>query len=299
MKKIILVILVCLYCLPLRAQEYPSPPVEVNDNSGYSLFSNINVVGYAGSWWLYRNLKNNGSWNGIYIDTRLSEARKPRGIWSLGVYGIASWSRFESNLTRYSSHTEEYGAGIVIGYYTERFSVRRPMFLGTSLGFKYSSDIGESKLKSGTYRGVQNDLILSLGFNFNIVKTPVPGDNMWPRTQVQISLEKPLNTSRTTSWNGQQFESDKWDRAYIDGTIRQSIINYYYSVKLVITPKIIGGYSHSFGDNKDNYSIGAEVALHKPMEDDYLSVYWMFKGNGKFDRNLSVVGLNINFALIF
>ncbi len=295
----VIIVVMCL-SLALWAQEYPSPPDEVvNGNSNYTIFSNVNVVGFAGHWWLMKNLKNRGSWNGVYIDARLSESRQLKGIWSLGVYGSAAWSRFESNLTRYSAHTEEYGAGIVIGYYTERFSIRRPMFLGTSLGVKYSSDIGESVKRAGTYRGVQNDVILSLGFNFNIVKTPLPGENMWPRTQVQISLEKPHKTDRTTSWNGEEFESDQWDRTYVDVMARQSIIDYYYNVKLVITPKVIAGYSHSFGDNQDNYGIGAELSFHKPMEDDYLSLYWMLKSNSKFDRNLSVVGININFALIF
>lgn len=280
----------------LSAQERPSPPV--NSQDGSSFLSSVNVVGFFGQWWLFKNLNNRGSWGGVYIDTKLFQSREARDIWSLGIYGMAAQSGFRSNLTRYSARTEEYGAGLMFGYYTN-YSTKRAMFSGYSLGVKYSSDVGGSRSKTGTYRGVQNDLTLCFGVNFNIFKNPIPGDNLWRRTQLQLSLEKPLNTLRMTSWNGKEYVSDKWDREYIDALFKQSVVDYYWSARLVMTPKIIAGYSYSFGDHTNHFSVGTEVSLHKPMGDDYLSVYWMLKGNGRFDRNLSVIGLNINFALIF
>ena len=261
----------------------------------------INVVGFAGQWWLFKNLKNQGFWGGVYIDGTLFQSKYSsvfNNKWSLGIYAAAAKAGFESNLTRYKARTEEYSSGLILGYY-EDLSPKKALFLGTGLGVKFSSDIGASKTKLGVYRGAQEDWLLSLSLNINILKKKEPGLNPWHRSQLQISLDRPLRTSRLTSWDGKAYLSDRWDRGYLDALFKQSVVDIFYSKSFILTPKMIAGYSYSFGDKKSYFGIGTELSLHKLLEDDYLSIFWIFKGNNKFDHNLSVAGLNVNFPLLF
>lgn len=298
MKKVIFYLLPLLLALasPLEAQVRKVDSLVVTP-PGYSILSSVNVIGYAGYWGLYKNLNNYGTWYGLYADIRLLESPKfNKEIWSVGTYASAARSGFEANLTKYSSRSQEYSAGIVVGCYSWR--PRVPIYLGFNLGIKYSIDRGNSSW-GGNFEAEQSDWLWVAGVNFNIIRLTSGKDQWWPRTQLQITYERPFKTEKLTIWNNQVTGNQFWNRTYLEVMARQSVWNYFLSVRHVITPKILVQYTHADGDGKDNYGIGVEVSLHKPYKDDSISLYYLFKGNSSFDRNVSVLGININITNLF
>ncbi len=292
--KIILVLLVAGFILnPLLGQnrEGPEPPA-------YSLFAAMNVVSSVGGWMQPLNTNTRGFWGSMYLGARLDEY-KTEEVWSVGAYLVANRSGFTANLSRYTAWTTEFGGGAELGYYGNIFQT--PAFIGLSAGVKHSLDMGESNSRYGKYKGEQRDWLLTLALNFNIIKVQSLDDNnMWPRTQLMIHYEKPLHTESGSEWNGSSaIGSNAWDRTYIQVTAKQSIMNYYLSVKHVFTPKFMLYYSRTSGDSQDSYGVGAEVSMHKPYKDDMLSIFYLYKINDGSSPNVSVMGLSVNLALLF
>ncbi|MFA5184665.1 MAG: hypothetical protein WC456_04035 [Patescibacteria group bacterium] len=303
MKTILMLIMVLVFFLTaplittLTAQDSIPESDSIEDSPLSAFIAKTNVIGFGGYWFLPSNINNNGSWDGAYFDYRFYESQY-LPILTVGLYGTANWTRFTDNLSRYSAQTREFSGGLVIGYYTEQFSQTRPMFLGLSLGIKHGKDNGESSSRYGKYSGTQIDFLWSLGLNLNLIKVPEPGEKMWPRTQILLNLESPFSSKKEAFWNSEKIESAVWNRSYLGITAKQSIMDHYYNVGLVISPKIIATYSYSWGDSQNNYGLGGEISLHQPFKDDFLSIYYIFKISNKLGRNVSNFGININFALI-
>jgi hypothetical protein len=280
--KIFLVLLVVYVASTMVAQ---TPMPSAND---------MNIVGFAGGWGNVRNLNNSGMWGGVYLDKNLTKSSGLSSVYSLGFFSVVNWSNYKDNLAPYSADNRDVALGLALGLYSKKFSANQPLFIGLNIGLKHSADDGES----GKFFASQKDWSFLISLNLDFMKNPKPGETMWPRTQLQVSLEDPFSTKRNSFWDNTPIEGRAWNKRYLSVLLKESIFDYYFSPKIVLSPKLLLGYSHSAGNMRDEYGIGLELSLHKIQDDDFLAVFYMLKGDIRGQMSAGVLGLQVNLIKI-
>jgi hypothetical protein len=254
-----------------------------------------NLVLFGGYSAEQQNINNNSWYTGLYGDWMVLKSSNDR--WTFGPYLIFTRSSFTQNLTRYSGRNWEAGGGLILGYYSENFSQNRELFLGSAIGVKEVLDQGKSSSRwLGNYKGEQEDLLLVLNLNFNVFKRARVGSTWLPRSQIQLNFQKSLTSNKEATWNNFPIMSAVWDKAYYEVLAKQSICDWGWSQSLFCSPKIIGLSSYSYGSNEHNYGLGGEISLHKSSQDDFFSVYCIYKISGISEKNVFMTGLSLNLS---
>lgn len=240
------------------------------------------LVVYGGVGAKIMNLNTHNSYDGLFGDYIFSQSQNQQTTY--GIWASMNQSRFVDNMERYSGKGLTLSLGNIFGYYSPSFMGLYDSFTGISLGFMYSLNKGESSTKVGNYRGKQEDVIICGSLNFNLLKRV--GD-IFPRFQVQLGLQKPLLTKQEAYWNNNQLAGNPWNMTYYQAIAKGSLVNWFI-YKTALSPKILGTYSYAVGNKKGEYGLGMEMSIHKRSEDDFASVYYLYKSSKQFSFGVSV-----------
>lgn len=261
----------------------------------------VNISLFTGGYFAEQNANNRGYWYGIYAEYM---PIKTTGGFNLGFAGVASQVGFKSNdtLNYYEGSSTDFGFGLAGGKYSEFFTNTYSSYLGFNLMVKASQDIGEGYSvgedgKLGKYSMQQKDVLLTGEINLNLLKTFGYRKNLFPRTQLRLTFQEPLNSGKSSFWNDRPIrESSLWNKAAYSAELKQSITQ-IGRFDLLLEPKIWLGYYHYKGDGSNWMAIGPELALKKRGWDDFLSLYFLVKKQvGEYDPHYNstqfVFGLN-------
>lgn len=241
------------------------------------------LVIYGGVGAKIMNLNTYNSYDGVFADYIFSQSQNQQTTY--GIWASANDSRFVDNMERYSGKGLSLGFGNIFGYYSPSFSRLYDSFTGISLGFMYSLNKGASSTKVGNYRGRQEDVLVCGSLNFNLLKRV---GNYFPRFQVQLGVQKPLLTKQEAYWNNEQLADNPWNMTYYQATAKGSLVNWYVHKTSYLSPKILGTYSYAVGNKKGEYGLGVEMSIHQWGEDDFASVYYLYKWSKQFSFGVSV-----------
>jgi|GEM_PF-1144122 len=281
---------------------------------GQNYYHERNVVAFGGYMIGPSNSQNNGHYYGLYADWQLfrrSTILRDLGdgwkvesssgsIWTIGPYVVINRSAFYESQSQYSGKILEAGGGVIVGYYKGEFTNKHSLFIGSSLGARYNWDNGTGALE-GVYEGRQRDLLLAANLNINLLKS-APSGRLLPRTQVVITYQKPISkfSSKFATWNNNEIpEQTVWDKTYLEVIARQSILDITLGKynDMFLSPKLIGLYSYSVGNNEQCFGLGGEVSLHRPGRDDYFTLFSLYKHSGL--KNVLIIGVSVNLVSIF
>jgi hypothetical protein len=205
-----------------------------------------------------------------------------------GPYLIAGLSGNNSN-SGYTGNSQDLGVGLNVDYYSYKPS-DFDLWGELNAGRKGNWDKGQLNNVYGNYNGQQNNFLLSLGLDFNLWRKDVLA--FLPRLQFQTSVTIPLSEVKHGYWNGQSIPDQVWNMRYGEVWLKASLINIYLA-RTFLSPKVVGFYSHSDGNQENYYGYGVELSLHKPYRDDYISFYCLYKVSDKYENSL-VIGLITN-----
>ncbi len=263
----------------------------------------INLSVFAGNYLAKQNKNNKGYWYGLYVE--YLPVRRPSQI-NFGLALLASHADFKSNdqLNRYEGKSSQFGLGLSGGKYWEVFSVKNSAYLGSNLMLKKSFDQGFGQSIPGDYHMTQEDLIVSGEINFNIMKNYHHSKNLFPRTQVKFTWQKPISSKKIDFWNGEPIsESMIWNKAAIASKIKQSLFN-VDKIDYQLQTKALFGHQFYRGDDSHWLVFGPELSLKKSNRDDYLSFYLFVKqrvgdfkpglNNTQFVFGVNFMPMNIN-----
>ena len=135
--------------------------------------------------------------------------------------------------------------------------------------------------------------MLTANLNFNLLSS---WGNFLPRTQIVVTGQKPMYSTKVSAWNRKEIASTIWDKTYFEVLARQSLANIKIirSSNLLLSPKLVGLYSYSLGNKETCFGLGGEVSLHRPFVDDFLTVYGFYKIGAV--KNIFVFGASLNIA---
>jgi len=105
-----------------------------------SISRNANVSLFGGYLAKQQNINNNAYYYGCYADYPLVKGTK----YNLGVWGVASSSTFNENLTLHKALTKDLAAGLNSGVYLEGNGITS-FYGGLAVGYKYSQETGKVK----------------------------------------------------------------------------------------------------------------------------------------------------------
>lgn len=262
---------------------------------------NVNISLFTGGYLAPQNANNNGHWYGIYAE--YMPIKTTNGL-NIGFCAVASRSTFQSNdtLMAFEGTSNDFGIGIAAGKYFETFSFRYASYFGFNAMIKSSLDNGESQAigfdgRLGKYNAQQNDLMFAAGLNFNLLKNFGMNENLFPRTQLRLALQEPLNSGKSAYWNDLPVsEVLLWNKAAYSAEFKQSIFQ-AGQFDLMFEPKLYLGYYHYKGDGSNWLAAGPELALKIRGWDDFLSLYFLVKQQvgeyvPHFNERQFVFGLN-------
>jgi len=262
--------------------------------------NDINVSLFAGGTVAQQNVNNRGYWYGVYAEWL---PIKTAAGFNFGFCVLASQVDFKSNdlMNKYWGTSTDFGAGIVMGKYSEFFSPNFASYLGFNALIKRSKDVGTGQsiidnYQLGTYKLTQEDWLLSTELNFNLLKTYGWRDQLFPRTQLRLVAQVPLKSKRESFWNDEPIlNSAFWNKSSFSVELKQSICRTGYYTQF--EPKVYAGYYNYHGDKSHWLAIGPEFALHKQGKDDFLAIYFLVKKQvGRFEPHLNqtqfVIGIN-------
>lgn len=250
-----------------------SPPNLFQNKKNLSLFSGL-VLGNKG---------HIGTYVGLYGDLTLNK----NPYFMNGIF--AQVSRSGGKRDSYSDHNYEYGGGYFFGFYRPEFSKNFQSFFSSNIGLLVQKD----KQLDGFYSARQNDLFLKLDANLNFLKKN-RFDKWFPRTQIEARYKNSLKASKIAFWEDEMISPDVWSKDHLEIIFKQSLFRDRFSKGTSWSPKIVGYYSHAWGDGRSFYGVGIETSLFKMFRDDFLSLQVLYKRNNKFTNNYLVVGLNFN-----
>ncbi len=262
---------------------------------------NVNMSIFTGAYVAQQNTNNRGGWYGLYAEYM---PIKTAGGLNLGFCAVADRVYFRSNslLNKYEGSSDEFGAGLAAGKYSEFLTQKFSGYFGANAMVKSTKDNGEGKSIQpdgtiGKYTMVQEDLMFSAELNINLLKTFGVRENLFPRSQLKLTYQKPLKSQKTDFWNNVLIEESLiWNKAAEGAEFKQSIIQIGRDNTL-LEPKLMIGYQHYIGDNSKWLYYGPELSLKKRGWDDFLSVYFFVKQQvGNYQPNMNstqfVLGLN-------
>jgi hypothetical protein len=285
MKRIVIVLFLSLFAFSANSQ----------------FRENVNISLFTGGYVSQQNAYNKGHWYGIYAE--YMPIKTPNGF-NFGFCALASQVGFKSNdtLNSYQGSSTDFGFGLAGGKYSEYFISTHSSYLGFNLMIKNSQDIGEGLSigndgKLGEYDMRQKDIMISGEININLLKNFGYRENLFPRTQLRLTFQEPLNSDKNSFWNNTPIrESMLWNKAAYGAELKQSIVQ-IGNFDLLLEPKLYTGYYHYKGDKSNWFGIGPELALKKRGWDDFLAVYFLVKQQlgdymPHFNQTQFVFGLN-------
>lgn len=278
-------------------------------STAFSQFKNpLSVSFFSGTSIAQKNTNNLGYWYGLYLDHALIRTRNE---FDIGLAAVASQSDFRSNDTSssYKGQSSSLGGGLALGKYINYIGNKTDAYLGVNTLLRRDQDIGEGLSITngvlGEYSSTQTDLLLTGEVNFNILKRPKNledttgyNQNLLPRMQIRLVFQESLNSDKSSFWNGNPInESLAWSKAAYTGEIRQSL--YQFGKRVLLEPKIIGGYHYYRGNNSHWLLGGIDLGFKNQGRDNFLSLYLMIKQQtGNYQENLNsrqfVIGLNFS-----
>ncbi len=251
----------------------------------------VNVVMFSGYHLRQENINNNGYWLGTYIDYSPYKTRN----WNIGVYVLYSKSKFQDNILQYNGRIEEYTLGLISGYYSH-FSIKNQIFIGFSLGYNHVIDHGNShNLFGNVYEGEQKDQLISTNINLNFLHN----STTFSRTQLLLFWKKPIKSTKKATWNQAPIEGSVWDKTYIEILGKETFLDFDIGRNIFSAAKVITIYSYSKGNKENNYGGGMEISLHHKYQDDFISLYGLYKLSNISKRQEFVYGINCNLINIF
>jgi len=262
--------------------------------------NNVNVSVFTGGTVAQKNTNNQGHWYGVYAEwlpvTTLTG-------FNIGFGVVASQARFTSNDTRnqYEGASTNFGAGLVIGYFSEFLTPTFAGYFGFNALIKRSNDSGTGKSilsnnQLGTYKMNQEDWLLATELNINLLKTYGWGKEIFPRTQLKLLAQFPLKSSRESYWNEIPIlSSPHWNKSNYGAELKQSVFRSGDLTQL--ESKAYLGYYYYRGDRSHWLGIGPEISLKREGRDDFLSFHFLIKQQvGHFNQNLNstqfLIGIN-------
>jgi len=271
-----------------------------NFSSGQNAFQEkVNVAFFTGGFVRQQNTNNNGYWYGIYTD--YVPLKSPNG-WAGGIFGLVSIYRFQDNDLEniYQGHGREIAGGLSFGKYSEYFSLRHSAFLGCNLGIRQSWDYGNGQNAYGKSEVLQKDLMFSVNLNFNLLKNNGMHPRIFPRTQIMINYQRPIESSASATWNSKPVEDQGvWQKGFQEIIIKESIcdIGINRGRDLFLEPKVLVSYRYENG-NKNSYLVtGQEISLRKEGRDDFLAIFFTQKLGLKEQNFLGKPGRSLHFMM--
>lgn len=262
---------------------------------------NVNLSLFAGGYAAQKNGNNNGYWYGMYGE--FMPIKTSNGL-NLGFCVLASRVQFKSNDLRntYQGSSNDFGAGLSFGKYTEFFTQKYSSYVGMNAMIKSSKDdgLGRTLLQNNTigeYSMTQKDLMFSTELNINLLKTFGIRENLFPRSQLKFGYQKPLKTEKTSFWNKTFIqESMIWNKAAFSTEFKQSLVQ-IGRLNTLVEPKAMLGFNYYKGDDSKWLYYGPEIAFKNRGWDDFLTFYCLVKQQvGSFRRNVNerqfVFGMN-------
>lgn len=253
---------------------------------------NVNLSLFAGGYAAQENGNNNGYWYGMYAE--YLPIKTANGL-NLGFCAVASRVHFQSNdlFSNYEGSSNDFGAGISAGKYSEFFTQKYSSYIGMNAMVKSSKDDGlgrslQSDFTTGTYTMTQEDILFSTELNINLLKTFGIRENLFPRSQLKFHYQTPLKSKKTSFWNKTFIqESMLWNKAAFGTEYKQSIVQ-IGRMNTLLEPKAMIGYNYYKGDDSQWLYFGPEIALKKRGWDDFFTVYFLVKQQvGSFRRNIN------------
>lgn len=240
-----------------------------------------------------------GWYYGVYVDYLIYKSLDSR--WSFGPYGLISRSDYHYDNQSALHRALQYGGGISLGYYEPNFSFKHQSFIGFSLGLSTVKEKQEVFHDDGLFEAWQKDMFLNGNINFNLLKVCGINPNLFPRSQIQLRWNTPLESTRTAYWNSKPITTSIWDKGYLEVIAKQNLYQSLLSWKgsTLYSPKLVGFYSHSNGDDREFYGLGLEISLFKEYRDDFLSLGFLYKESPKFKDEYFIISLNLNFSSLF
>lgn len=296
MRKVLLVLITMLSVAYAVGQGTKSarPLVEYRGTTMVSVFAGGHVA--------QKNVNNRGNWYGIYLEhlplqLLISEYKHL----NLGLTALAAKSLYEGNDQEHKNSNTDYsfGFGIGGGFYNYRFSKNSAIYIGANSLIKRGQEIinGRTSESAGRYLADGQYIVWSSELNINVMKTYESGLRNWPRTQLRLVYQKPIQNKRDAFWDAVPLsESAVWDKTVYMSELKASF--YRYGKRVILEPKVITGYHFYEGDNSQWIIAGLELALRKFNWDDFLSVSFSLKRQvGDYTPNLNETQflLGINF----
>lgn len=233
------------------------------------------------------NINNHFAW--MYLDYHIIKGPN----WMFGPYVLLGTSGSRNNISRYEGSGKEIGLGGTLGLWTE-LSRRYNSYSSFALGVRYYTDAGESKLRYGTYKGDQEDVVLVSELAFNAIRK---NEISWfPRTRIALSYQVPLNSSKEATWNSSAIPAEIWQREAGKLEIKQNIYSFPVSTYLA-APKIVAEYLRTRGQNF--YGLGGGVALHERGRDSFLEITMSYIYDEKFQKDIISWELIFNVSQLF
>ena len=279
MKKSLLSLLLFL-CLisPLLAQQ-----------TGYSFKERFNIVLFSGYEMEQKNTNIHNQYGGLYIDWLPYKAQRLM----FGPYMVLGLSGSSNNISKYSGNGRELEIGGLVGYYDEGALIPNYWtFSNLSLGIKSMNDRGESRLRTGTYRGEQDDLIIVFHLGFQMNKKML--GQIFPKSQLTLALDRVLDVEKEASWENKPIIPEIWPKDRLKIVAKQTIIGLPLSQVLYLGPKIIGAYERTREQNF--FSLGLEISTYKIFRDDFLLINGQYRFDPKNNKNAFIWELVFNFS---
>lgn len=260
-----------------------------------SISKDANLSLFSGYFAKKQNTNNNGYWSGLYGDLPLIKSAD--NAWNIGLYGLYVRSAWQDNMTQYSSTSDAFALGINTGYYNEFLSYTHSLYLGLSLGYKHVQEIGQVDKIDYLSESIQRNHLLTGSINFNLIKYSGYHENLLPRLQLIVNVEKSLKALKVLSENNNpNIKVPAWNQNYYEIMLKESIYDLplNYSGTVFLQPKVGGMYSHYTTGNPDAYSLILEISLHREYQDDFLSLSVMQKWNPNSGEYLfAMINLNL------
>jgi hypothetical protein len=253
----------------------------------------VNIIAY-GSYGCERlNTNTHSNDQGVFANLNIINNK---GI-SVGPFITAAWSNTTQNLSSYEGKSQEFGAGIAAGYYSNDI-FGQEFWGGLSCGILFGKNDGTVILKNGTYASQQKDQVISTSLGLNFWHSNIY--DLLPRTQIQVVYQVPLANTREAYWNKEKLQNDpSWDRTYLEISVKESLINLKLSGMYYIAPKIVAGYSYMKGNNEETASVGSEISVFKQGKGDGISIFGLYEIKENKDNNRFRVGIMLSFTSLF
>lgn len=285
--KTIRIILIIMLILLVAGSTYSQTPAN-------RFVNNYNLVGYGGGWLSRLNTNEHGFFGGGFAN--ISHQIKNN---SYGIFASYTRSGYENNLTRYSAVIDEVGAGFTYGIYKRYILKNYSLYSEVSIGVDYASDKGKNHSIKGKYLSKTTNSRLTLSLNGNLFKDDIGRLTWLNRSQLEINLKENIYSRKEATWEAVATDDPPWDNSLLLITAKQNIFSWSGSKNFYLSPKLMLGYEHQYGDDKDFYLIGLGIGLHKKSQDDWLKFESWYKKDASTRRGVFVLNLSINFAMIF